>query len=560
MAGTMNVSASLGELGPLQVARHILQRPGEECFRHLLALAGDYYLDPDGETRLRDGIAFPEPSNWCHFQSDLGLNIGVLKLDLSTVRSLPVWKAIQWSAPALFSFPQLHTLHISMDQVEEQTEFAARFVQPTLHDLSLLVFPLSRLMKDRADTQRTGDPPNARLEEYLDSVAETWYPNETAAKETHPIQQLYSAVESCQRLQRLQFVVADAHAAYATRHLLVNMVKKLTQIRTLIVAPHTAVAPILCLLSDHPALRSFSAFQADFTTAVDKFREDPAAEKIYAAFWDIWNPAADPRTQQAHITLRQPVRDALTALTLEIDPAQFLGVVQHWTRTGVCLPRVERLHLHCTTRDAGIVSDEAEVHALLTLLPVLFPALRSLRVGPLRWNARAARAAGVAGPRRFCVRAPALRALAPLHALEELTFETAYFACVSAAEWAEVLPHWPRLRALRLHSAQRVFVDAPDAPLDAVLALFARCCPEIGELYLTVAAVSVGPAETWVFPRKLRSLVIALNRLVYDPKRTLKALILAVPVRDPPVWPVSIVHYQDQEGIERDEEAALFDA
>ncbi|GJE88216.1 hypothetical protein PsYK624_042990 [Phanerochaete sordida] len=552
----MEASAPPNALTPAQLTQHILQHPGEECFRHVLAHTGDYEFDADGEVRVRNSVAAPDPTNWGCFQSNVALDIGVLKLDLSTVRSFPVWTAVQQTAPATFSLPQLHTLHISMDQVNEQIHFATRFLTPTLRDLSLLVFPLQRRMCYRSDTPRYSNKPATQLENFLDAVAETWYPSEAARDGLLSIPQLYAAVEPCKELQRLRFVVADVHTAYATYKLLVDMVRSLNQLRALVVARHTAVAPILCLLSDHPALQSFGAFQADFHPGAVTHREDRAAEQVYGEFWIIWDQAADdPATQEPHIALRAPVQTALTALTLEIDPPQFLDVAREWAADGVCCARVESLHLHCTTRESGLEASAAEAHELLALLPSLFPALRTLRAGPLCWSGHKADGAAVRGTRRFCVTAPALRALAPLHALEDLMLEAAYAPCVSAAEWAAVLPSWPRLRVLYLTISQPLFTDAPDAPLDDVLRVFAECAPQIARLLLSAAPVA-GAAEGCALPSALRELCVVHDDRVPDCEG-FEAFVAELGRRGVDVMCVPVFHVDERP--ELDEEAAHFD-
>ncbi|GJE88229.1 hypothetical protein PsYK624_043120 [Phanerochaete sordida] len=523
--------------------QHILEHPGEECFRPLLGLTGDYRLTPDGDTPLQFGENEPNPENWRHFLSpNLAGNINTLRLDLATVRNRPVWDAIVRTAPASFPLPQLHTLHISMDQVPEQIDFACRFIKHTVHDLTLLIFPTHRRMAFRSDTPRDDYRPIGQIETFLDDVRHTWYPEGTVAGPSLPLERLYECVQLCTETERLQFVVSDVKTAYNTYTKLVDMVRKLRKLRTLVLARHTACAPILCLLSSLPALQYFGAFQAEFPLTAVLHREYDEDVIGYYTFWNLWGETEDQRTQQSVVNIQKPMRKTLTALTLEIDPAQFLTVAQKWTEKEICCEAVTRLYLHCSTSESGIQEEESEAHDLLALLPGIFPALRELRVGPLRWNGHSANEPGTP---RFCVTAAALRALVPLPALEVLTLDAAYAPCVSAAEWAEVLPSWPRLRVLRLPSTQALYVRAPTVPLDTLLCVFERHCPQIEELYVAASAAVAGPQGTWRYPPALRELSLAHGHMVPDVER-FDACLQPLAARGGAVWTVPLYHYDER--------------
>ncbi|GJE88219.1 hypothetical protein PsYK624_043020 [Phanerochaete sordida] len=507
----MQAPRSINEIFTLaQIKERISEHPDKECFRWILALTGDYDLVCGGKTTI--WTPEPKPSNWDLFQSHVAPNLSILKLDLSTVRSLDVWTAIQQTAPAAFCLPQLQTLHVSMDHVDEQIQFSTRFFSPTVRDLSLLVFPPQRRARFRSDTPRYPDSPSNELWEFLDAVAGTWYPSAITVGSGEPrplpIQPLYAAVHTCKGLHRLQFVVADVHTAYATRHLLVDMIHKLKQLLTVVVARHTAVTPILALLSSHPKLQSFSAFQADFPLTALQYSEDADAERVYEDFRNIWDPNGD-RMHDIHVDLRQPVRNALATLSLEIDPVQFLAVARRWKLTDTRCPRVKQLHLHCSTRASGTTASVAELHELLALLPALFPGLRELRVGPLR-----------SAHGRFCVTAADLHALTPLRALTSLTLEAAYHPCVTGREWERILQLGRGLRVLRLPSTQPLYVDAPNAPLDIFLKLVSILAPHLEELQVIVAPVIKEHHSLWYshLPA-LRQLHVAHDHNVPDGDR-----------------------------------------
>lgn len=368
-----------------------------------------------------------------------------------------------------------------MDLGHDQLTLASRFMQDSVRAFSVEVY-MPWAEPWRRGPLRLHGPMNqfeAHVAKDQNASCNPWDP---VQMDPSMIPLLCGLVSSSMRhIKHLKFYVEEPEIALLTYQDTIEMVISLSGLQTLGLSAHSCTLPIVQRLAPCTLLREIIALRPGFQLHQAHGRSVHYEDIMCSNLLQI---------NGGHLSLKVHELRSLTTLTLSAELPWLTNSIRGWPAG--TLPNVRTLSVLGSSQWCEILNDE-DVTRLFRAVGDSFKSLEHLCVGPIRTIDEA--------NRPWRVTEGTLASLSDCGGLLSLEIGADCFSCVAVEGWARLLPSWPKLQRLLLeNTTSKRSIDPPSAVsnIDSVLATFAKHCPDMRVLSLSVRPLVESSPSSWL--------------------------------------------------------------